>query len=49
VAARNHLLKLKGYYSAQEFQAKLTRQLLWGQKSHQESQKKGSGKARRES
>lgn len=32
VAARNHLLKLKGYYSAKEFQAKLTRQLLWGEK-----------------
>lgn len=32
VAARNHLLKLKGFYSAKEFQAKLTRQLLWGQK-----------------
>jgi len=30
VAARNHLLKLKGFYSAKEFQAKLTRQLLWG-------------------
>ncbi len=29
VAARNHLLKLKGYYSAQEFQAKLTQRLLW--------------------
>ncbi len=32
VAARNHLLKLKGFYSAKEFQAKLTRQLLWGEK-----------------
>lgn len=32
VAARNHLLKLKGFYSAMEFQAKLTRQLLWGAK-----------------
>ena len=32
VAARNHLLKLKGFYSAMEFQAKLTRQLLWGEK-----------------
>ncbi|HSA58246.1 MAG TPA: HPr(Ser) kinase/phosphatase [bacterium] len=31
VAARNHLLKLKGFYSAKEFQAKLTRQLLWGE------------------
>lgn len=29
VAARNQLLKLKGYYSAQEFQEKLTRQLLF--------------------
>ncbi len=34
VAARNHLLKLKGYYSAKEFQAKLTRQLLWGSPKH---------------
>jgi len=33
VAARNHLLKLKGFYSAKEFQAKLTRQLLWGEKN----------------
>ncbi len=32
VAARNHLLKLKGFYSAREFQAKLTRRLLWGEK-----------------
>lgn len=32
VAARNHLLKLKGFYSAKEFQAKLTRRLLWGEK-----------------
>lgn len=29
VAARNQLLKLKGFYSAQEFQEKLTRQLLF--------------------
>ena len=29
VAARNHLLKLKGFYSAREFETKLTRQLLW--------------------
>lgn len=28
VAARNHLLKLKGFYSAREFQTKLTRELL---------------------
>jgi HPr kinase/phosphorylase len=32
VAARNQLLKLKGFYSAQEFQEKLTRQLLAGEK-----------------
>ncbi len=32
IAARNHLLKLKGFYSAREFQAKLTRELLWGQR-----------------
>ncbi len=32
VASRNHLLKLKGYYSAQEFQDKLTQELLWNQK-----------------
>ncbi len=32
VAARNHLLKLKGFYSAQELQTKLTRQLLWNEK-----------------
>lgn len=31
VAARNQLLKLKGFYSAQEFQEKLTRQLLAGE------------------
>lgn len=29
VAARNHLLKLKGFYSAREFQEKLTQKLLW--------------------
>lgn len=32
VAARNQLLKLKGFYSAREFQEKLTRQLLAGKK-----------------
>lgn len=32
VAARNELLKIKGFYSAQEFQEKLTRQLLAGEK-----------------
>lgn len=31
VAARNQLLKLKGFYSAVEFQEKLTRQLLAGE------------------
>ncbi|MBI3541028.1 MAG: HPr(Ser) kinase/phosphatase, partial [Deltaproteobacteria bacterium] len=31
VAARNHLLKLKGFYSAREFQTKLTRELLENQ------------------
>jgi HPr kinase/phosphorylase len=40
VAARNHLLKLKGFYSAKEFQAKLTRQLLWGDKNREKSRKK---------
>jgi HPr kinase/phosphorylase len=30
VAARNHLLKLKGFHSAREFQEKLTRHLLLG-------------------
>ncbi|HEX5037421.1 MAG TPA: HPr(Ser) kinase/phosphatase [bacterium] len=39
VAARNHLLKLKGFYSAKEFQAKLTRQLLWGEKNQQRLRK----------
>ena len=32
VAARNQLLKFKGFYSAQEFQEKLTRQLIFGEK-----------------
>lgn len=39
VAARNHLLKLKGFYSAKEFQAKLTRQLLWGDKKQERPRK----------
>ena len=33
VAARNELLKIKGFYSAREFQEKLTRQLLAGEKN----------------
>ncbi len=33
VAARNQLLKQKGFYSARDFQEKLTRQLLAGNKS----------------
>lgn len=33
VAARNQLLKIKGFYSAREFQEKLTQKLLWGQKA----------------
>lgn len=31
VAARNHLLKLKGYHSAREFEARLAHKLLTGQ------------------
>ncbi len=47
VAARNHLLKLKGFHSAREFQEKLTRHLLFGsqdggEKSGESTSKKGS-------
>jgi HPr kinase/phosphorylase len=35
VAARNQLLKLKGYYAAREFQEKMIRELLAGQRNQE--------------